>query len=150
MMSIRLTMLALLVLPSAALRVAQPLTRRNAVAAGASLIPTLVLPPRSALADSVEEIAARSNAAAMQDKANKKKAEESQGLFDAAGDAFGLLLTGGIVAILGGVGVFVSSISGQGGETVNLDMSRPLTDAEKRKYAKLSASEKRKLGIKGL
>ena len=148
---LRVALVVLLAAPSSALKITAPLTRRHAVVAGAaSVVPSLVLPRPAAYADSVEEIAARSNAAAQVDKDRKARSAENQGLADAAGSAFGVLVTGGIVAVVGGVGFFLSSIAGAGGQTVNLDTSRPLTDAEKRKYKNLSAAEKRKLGIKGL
>ena len=67
------TLIAMLVMPCEALRM-PPLatTRRGAVAAGVSLVPALVLP---ANADTIEEIAARSNAKAKEDQVAKEKAK---------------------------------------------------------------------------
>ena len=69
-----LTLVAMLVLPSSALRLPPPATsRRSAVAAGASLVPALVM-PTAAWADAIEDIAARSNAQAKETAAAKEKA----------------------------------------------------------------------------
>ena len=68
-----LALLALLV-STAALRVSPLTSRRQAVAAGASLVPGLLL-PQIAHADAIEDIAARSNAAAAKAVEAKAKAK---------------------------------------------------------------------------
>ena len=142
-----------------ALRVSpSPLTtRRSAIMAGASIVPAVVLPTLAAHADDDDDagilrIAQKNAEAAKLEAERKKQAQESKGLLDAAEGGLNTVLTVGAVGILGFAGVTLSGFLGKSQEssTVNLDRNRFLTDAERRKYAKLSASEKKKLGIKDL
>ena len=150
-MAVLRALVVLLALPMVVtLKLAAPMTRRQAIVATSATALPLVLQRTAAHADSLEEIAARSNAAAQVARDQKAAAAENQGLVEAAGSAFNGLLSVGIVGVLGAAVFFASSIAGGGGTSVNLDTSRPLTEAEKRKYKNLSAAEKRKLGIKGL
>lgn len=146
----RLALLALLV-STAALRVSPLTSRRQAVAAGASLVPGLLL-PQIAHADAIEDIAARSNAAATKAVEAKAKAkadgpgflaETSQGIASVA-------LPAALLGFVGFAAVFAADITSKQAEQVANLGRRPLTDAENRKYKGLSAKEKRELGIKGL
>ena len=157
MLRLTLALVALLVLPSAALRVSPLTSRRQAVVAGASLVPGLVLLPAIAHADAIEDIAARSNAAAEQAKEAKAKAKaEGPGfLSEAANGLAGVVAPAALLAIAGGIAFFANGIISQSGVVDDVlektkEKRRPLTAAEKRKYASLSAKEKRDLGIKGL
>tara|TARA_B110001452_G_C14922513_1_gene322574 strand:+ start:92 stop:586 length:495 start_codon:yes stop_codon:yes gene_type:complete len=147
-----LALLALLV-STAALRVSPLTSRRQAVAAGAGLVPALLL-PQIAHADKIEEIAARSNAAAEAAVAAKAKAKaEGPGFIaEATSGIAGVALPAALLGLLGFAVVFVSDITGKSGigEDFAKKGRRELTDAEKRKYKGLSAKEKAELGIKGL
>lgn len=130
-------------------------TRRQAVIAGASLAPSLVLPQYAARADNIEDIARRSNAAASEAREAKKKAAEGSFLGDAVKGVVDIAVPAALLAIVGGVAVFAGGLLGQT-DAVDAfieskkEKRRPLTAAEKAKYSKLSAKEKRELGIKGL
>ena len=140
----------MLALPSAALRVSPLTTRRSAIAAGAaSLVPAALVPMRAAHADALEDIAARSNAAAEEARAKRAKQAEGQALKDAAGGGFNIILSAGILTLLGGAGAFFFGIKKDADATksFNLDNNRLLTDEEKRRYAKLSPQERKALGI---
>ena len=130
-----LFLLALFALPTAsALRVSPLATRRHAVLSGASLVPGLMLSPLAAQADTIDDIAARSNLAAQERMARKKEAEENKGLAEAADGGLNLLLTVGGVVILGGVGAFVASLAGQSSKMTvnNLDNNRFATAKERK------------------
>ena len=115
-----------------------------------------MLPQRAAHADSIEDIAARSNEIAKKEKEAKAKAS-AQGDFlgDAAKGISGVVIPAAFFGVVGGAAFFASSLTKK---TDALDVfaesrqekRRPLTAAEKKKYAGLSAKEKKELGIKGL
>ena len=155
---LRAALFALFVLPSAALQVSTPSSRRQAVASAARLVPGLVLLPQIAHADAIEDIAARNNAAAAKQREAKEKAKAAGPGFveSAASSVTGFAVPAIGAAIVGGV---VLGFAQQVGQTTALsdfadanlkEKRRPLTEAEKRKYKNLSAKEKRDLGIKGL
>jgi len=152
---LRVAVAVLLALPSAALRVEPLKTRRAAVFAGATLVPALMLPEQAAYADAIEDIALRSNKAALEAKAAKAKAAEGSFLGDAVAGFTGVVVPAAFVTVLGGAAYFASTLLGQ---TDAIDVfvdskkekRRPLTAAEKRKFANLSPKEKKELGIKDL
>ena len=82
---------------------------------------------------------------------SKAAAKDAQILVDAGEGVLNTALTVGALGLLGFAATFFSGIKSQSDATtvVNFENSRPLTDAEKAKYKNLSASEKKKLGIKG-
>ena len=152
-----LALVALFVMPSAALQVSPLSSRRQAVASAARLVPGLVLLPQIAHADAIEDIAARNNAAAIKAKDAKAKAKaEGPGFLDQAANGIAGVVAPAIgVSLIGGVVFFGSQLVGQSGIVDDVaenlkEKRRPLTAAEKKKYASLSAKEKRDLGIKGL
>ena len=147
----RAALFALLVLPSDGLRTPPLTTRRHAVLVSGSLVPALLLPKPAAHADTLEDIAARSNAAAATAKAkNSKSRKESEQVGGIAGSLVNVAFAGAAL----GAGYLVFGFAGAASEKgISLgakEERRPLTEAEKRKYSKLSAKEKRELGIKGL
>ena len=152
-----IALVALFVLPSAALQVSPLSSRRQAVASAARLVPGLVLLPQIAHADAIEDIAARNNAAAIKQKEAKAKAkEDGPGFLDQAATGIAGVVAPAIgVSLIGGVLFFGSQLVGQSGIVDDVadnmkEKRRALTPAEKRKYAALSDKEKRDLGIKGL
>ena len=156
-MSSTIALVALFVLPSAALQVSPLSSRRQAVASAARLVPGLVLLPQIAHADAIEDIAARNNAAAIKQKEAKAKAkEDGPGFLDQAATGIAGVVAPAIgVSLIGGVLFFGSQLVGQSGIVDDVadnmkEKRRALTPAEKRKYAALSDKEKRDLGIKGL
>mmetsp|Transcript_3954 Transcript_3954/g.7661 ORF Transcript_3954/g.7661 Transcript_3954/m.7661 type:complete len:155 (-) Transcript_3954:209-673(-) len=153
----KLTLLALFVLPSAALRISPLMSRRQAVSTGASFVPALVALPQIAHADAIEDIAARNNIAADKARAEKAKAKaEGPGfLASAAEGVTGVVVPAVILGLVGGVFFSGSKLISESGYVDDFveakkEKRRPLTEAEKRKYKNLSAKEKRDLGIKGL
>lgn len=149
-MLFHLALLSMLVLPSAALRVSMPTTRRQALATGASLAPAFVLLPQVAHADAIEDIAARNALAAKEAQQAKAEAAERKALLDSAGGGLNAVLSVGILGLIGGIGYFALGIKSKSDETqtFNMDRNRLMTDSERRQAANLSAAEKRKLGIK--
>ena len=154
---LRAVLFALFVLPSAALQVSTPSSRRQAVASAARLVPGLVLLPQIAHADAIEDIAARNNAAAAAQREAKEKAKAAgPGFLDsAASSATGFAVPAIGAAVVGGVVLGFTQQVGQSGIVGDVaenlkEKRRPLTEAEKRKYKNMSAKEKRDLGIKGL
>ena len=148
-MLFHLALLSMLVMPSTALRVSMPTTRRQALATGASLAPALVL-PQLAHADAIEDIAARNALAAKEAQQAKAEAAERKALLDSAGGGLNAVLSVGILGLIGGIGYFALGIKSRSDETqtFNMDRNRLMTDSERRQAANLSAAEKRKLGIK--
>ena len=154
---LRSVLFALFVLPSAALQVSTPSSRRQAVASAARLVPGLVLLPQIAHADAIEDIATRNNAIAAKQREAKAKAKASGPGFveQAANGVAGVAVPAIGAAIVGGVVLGFSQQVGQSGVVADVaenlkEKRRPLTEAEKRKYKSLSAKEKADLGIKGL
>lgn len=154
---LRSVLFALFVIPSAALQVSTPSTRRQAVASAARLVPGFVLLPQVAHADAIEDIAARNNAAAAKQREAKAKAKAAGPGFveSAANGVAGVAVPAIGAAIVGGVVLGFSQQASQSGYVGDFaenlkEKRRPLTEAEKRKYKDLSAKEKRELGIKGL
>ena len=154
---LRNTIVGLLLLQSSALRVSPLTSRRQAVISGASLVPGLVLMPQIAHADAIEEIAARNNAQAVKAKEAKEKAKaEGPGFLDQAANGVAGVVAPAIgLSLIGGIAFFGSQLVGQSGIVDDVadnlkEKRRPLTAAEKRKYAGMSAKEKRDLGIKDL
>jgi len=152
-----IALVALFVLPSAALQVSPLSSRRQAVASAARLVPGLVLLPQIAHADAIADIAARNNAAAAETKQAKAKAkEEGPGFLDQAGSSIASVVAPAAgLSLIGGIAFFGSQLVGQSGIVDDVadnmkEKRRVLTPAEKRKYAALSDKEKRDLGIKGL
>ena len=152
-----IALVALFVLPSAALQVSPLSSRRQAVASAARLVPGLVLLPQIAHADAIADIAARNNAAAAETKVAKAKAkEEGPGFLDQAGSSIASVVAPAAgLSLIGGIAFFGSQLVGQSGIVDDVadnmkEKRRVLTPAEKRKYAALSDKEKRDLGIKGL
>ena len=145
--------LVLLALASicAALRVSPLTTRRHAVVAGATVATGAMLPLRAAHADAIEDIARRNAEESKIAAERKAAAKDAQVLVDAGEGVLNTALTVGALGLLGFAATFFSGIKSQSDATtvVNFENSRPLTDAEKAKYKNLSASEKKKLGIKG-
>ena len=131
-----LSIVALLLAPTSALRVSPLNTRRQAVIAGASLVPGLVLPPLAAHADAIEDIARRNAEEAKLAKAARAQKEEDKAALEAVGNTIGTPLLGGaIVVLLGGVASFASSIKSKSDQTTsfNLDRNRLATPAERKK-----------------
>lgn len=133
-----LALIALVALPTEALRVLP--SRRSAVIAGASLVPSLVLQPRAARADEENDdamaaIARRNSVVTAEANKRKAEAEENKAFLDAAGDGLGVVLGGAAVVILGGAAYFAASIKGQSDKsiTLNLDRNRIATPAERKK-----------------
>ena len=154
---LRAVLFALFVLPSAALQVSTPSSRRQAVASAARLVPGLVLLPQIAHADAIEDIAARNNAAAAKQREAKEKAKAAgPGFLESASSSVtGFAVPAIGAAVVGGVVLGFTQQVGQSGIVGDVaenlkEKRRPLTEAEKRKYKNLSAKEKRDLGIKGL
>ena len=98
-MKLTLFAVAMIAVPSAALRVSPLATRRNAIIAGASVVPAIVL-PKAAHADAIEEIARKNAIAAQEAAEQKKKAEEQKALLAAADSGFNGVLTVGILGVL--------------------------------------------------
>lgn len=140
--------------------------RRSAIFSGAAALGSLATMP--AFADdaapayvaplptyedpAVAAIAARANAEAKKSIEAKEKAKQGNALLDAAGGGLNVVLTGAVVLFVGGAGAFITSLDTSGialGQN-DLEERRPLTTAEKQKYAKLTPQQKRDLGIKGL
>ena len=91
---------------TAALKIGAPVGRRAALLSGTS-IATLGL-PKAAHADSIEDIAARSNAAAEAAvKAKAAKAAQGTGFQDFVNGAFNVLITGATLAVVGFAGSFL-------------------------------------------
>ena len=143
-----LGLISLLATPCVALRVSPVKTRRYAIIAGASLVPALV-PPRSAHADAIEDIARRNAEELEVAREQKAKAKAAQEAADAAGGVGAGLLGVVGLALIGGVGFLTLGAKSElDSKTVtNLDRTRLMTEAERKKYKNLSAAEKRKLGI---
>ena len=113
----------------------------------AACLPSPTARPRT----SESALDARSNAAAATAKAkNSKSRKESEQVGGIAGSLVNVAFAGAAL----GAGYLVFGFAGAASEKgISLgakEERRPLTEAEKRKYSKLSAKEKRELGIKGL
>lgn len=110
MMRLRLLFLVIALAGARALTLGAAMGRRAAILGATS---SLVALPRqqAAHADSIEEIAARSNAIAEQQAAAAAKKAEGSFLEDAGASAFNLALTGATVLLLGGAATFFASIS---------------------------------------
>ena len=92
-MAVLRALVVLLALPMVVtLKLAAPMTRRQAIVATSATALPLVLQRTAAHADSLEEIAARSNAAAQVARDQKAAAAENQGLVEAAGCRRAILL----------------------------------------------------------
>ena len=147
MSSLRLAVVALIALaalPSAALRVPPLTTRRGALIAGASLAPGFLLPQQMAHADSIADIAAKSNREAKEAAERKAKAAQGVNLSEAAGSGLNVILTGASAVLLAGAGAFALSVKGEVDKTtsVNFERERFMTDSEKR--AALAKDKKRR------
>ena len=119
---------------ASALRAPPLATRRAAVMAGASIMPNILLTPRAAHADAIDDIAARSQAAAVEARKQKEAEVEFKELKEAASDGLGVIITGAIVVLAGGVGAFVLNLKGKSDKMTayNLDNNRLMTRKERK------------------
>ena len=136
-------------MPSAALKVSPSIGRRQAVIAGATLVPAVVMPQR-AHADAIDDIAAKNAVAAAKSRAEKEKAKEMDGVNGILGQGLNTILSVGALGLVGFAGVFFTGIKKDVDASTlnNLDRNRFLSDQERRAAAKLSDSEKKARGIK--
>ena len=114
-MGLRLLLALACVLHGASALRVNPTGRRSVIIGASSSLAGLALPRIApAHADSIEDIAARSNAAA--EKAAAIKAEKDKGSFvgDAAGFVGNAVLTLGIVGLLGGTAAYLFSVQKDG------------------------------------
>jgi len=111
------------VLPADAL-VTQSLNRRAALLGASSI--SLVLPRLPAHADTIEDIAARSNAQqAAVNAAAAQKAQEGNALADLASGAGNLLLIAATLALVGGAGKFFLSAKSDADSTESVTFTDP-------------------------
>ena len=130
---LRIALCLIAAICASALRVPVPTTRRNAVIAGASLVPGLVL-PQAAHADAIADIAAKNAAEAAALREQKAAAAEAKGLLDGLEGGFNAVLSVGVLGIIGAVGYFALDIKSTSDSTTvnNLDRNRFMTPKERR------------------
>lgn len=97
-------MLFALVASSGALQLGSSVNRRNAVMAG---VASFTLPPLAAHADTIDDIAARSNAAAERAAIAKAEAAKPDFFASAASSVGNFVLTGAVLGLVGASGVFL-------------------------------------------